>query len=165
MSSSDENQSDHQITRVSGPSKATSELINTTQVAKYKLDILSDHLALYHNENIANAISRFVRRHRSLQARILIKDSKPLRGLSHPLVTLAQKLPSKVHLRVLTEDALLQKASYCLADDALTYFDLEADSAGFSGIDRARVRQCREIFEQLWQNQSTIDPDLNLLTI
>lgn len=165
MPSVDESQSDHPITRFSGPSEASGALISTAQSAKYKLDILSDHLALYHNEDIIGAISAFVRRHRSLKARVLVKDSRALRGLSHSLVTLAQKLPSKIQLRVLTEDALPQKASYCLADEALTYFELEADSTGFSGIDRARVRQCREIFEQLWQNQSMTDPDLSQLSI
>lgn len=159
------NPANNLINRFSGPSEATCALVSTTQTAKFKLDILSDHLALYHNDDLTAAISRFVRRHRSLRARILIKDSRPLRGLSHTLVTLAQKLPSKVQLRVLTDDALPQKISYCLADETFTYFDLEADNTGFSGIDRARVKQYRENFEQLWQNQSLIDPDLSLLSI
>lgn len=152
-----------QLCRFESPTDAKAQLIATATSAQYKLDIVSDHLALYFDDAMAQAISHFVRRHRSLHARILIKDSRPLRGISHPIVALAQRLPSKVHLRSVTEDALPLKLSYCLADESLVVFDSEIDSIGFSAVDRARVAQYRERFEHLWQNQSYRDAELDRL--
>lgn len=165
MPTPNESQERESIERFESPSSAQHQLSQTITSAKYQLDIISDHLALFHANDITEAISRFVRRHRTLKARILIKDSRPLRGQSHSLIALAQRLPSKVHVRVISEEALPFKPSYCLADTKLTYFDSEADSTGFSGIDRARVRQYRETFEHLWQNQSLVDPDLTQLCL
>lgn len=156
---------DRNILRIESPSAACNQLISTAQRAKRHLDILSHALVLYDNDALQDALSHFVRRHRSLQARILIKDSNPLVGRSHRLVTLAQRLPSKIRLKTLDKDAPPLKDSYCLIDNSLVYFETEMDSIGFSADDPALTRHYRNSFDELWQHQSHADTQLSQLFI
>lgn len=140
-----------------------------TLVASTNLDILSHHLdkPLYAASPFVQAVSRLARRSPNSQVRILLRDSKPLQGSSHPLVLLAQRLPSRITLRTLQEATQNPETAYVISDRRrLVYFNSEADMVGFANYQAAAESQHQlDEFEHLWHSYSVADPNLARLNL
>ncbi|MBL1263311.1 GNAT family N-acetyltransferase [Methylomicrobium sp. RS1] len=111
-------------------------------------------LPLYGHPDIAAALRQFAIRSRDGCARIIIQDTARLRGQPHPVLELAQKLPSSFQFRTPSEPEDQQYASAYLFNDREGYlFRLFGDryagvwSSSLSG----RNRQLAEEFERCWQ--------------
>lgn len=109
---------------------------------------------LFDRTEVANALSALARRHRQTRVRILVEDTRPLIERGHTLVRLAQRLPSKVYIRKLTNDIETRAYSFLLCDrDHLLYRNDPEEYLGF--WDRkaaAEVKTLREIFNRAWEN-------------
>lgn len=135
-----------------------------THAANRTLDILSHHLEkpLYADEGFVEAVSRVARYSANSMVRILLHDSAPLNGTNHPLVFLAQRLPSRVIIRTLTEQPRNQDMAYVITDrKRLVYFNNESELVGFACYQAAAesAHQLTE-FEHLWERHSESDPNL-----
>ncbi|SEK20522.1 hypothetical protein [Ectothiorhodospira marina] len=73
--------------------------------ARRSLWLTSRHLdpAIFDDPAVVEPLSRLARHSRHVDIRILIQDSDPLRGTSHRLIHLAQRLSSRVHVRRMGE--------------------------------------------------------------
>tara|TARA_B110000116_G_C16585887_1_gene468386 strand:+ start:215 stop:715 length:501 start_codon:yes stop_codon:yes gene_type:complete len=128
-----------------------------------QLKILSHHLdaALYDSEAFCSALSALARRHRSCDIQILIKDSKPLIERGHQLIRLAQRLPSKVQVRLLSQETDNNQEAFMLVDaDGLLYKHDDKVMQGFANYAAGpEVKNLKPVFERLWQFS---EPDSNL---
>lgn len=141
-----------------------------------QLKILSQRLdpTLYDNDNFASAVSFLARYHRSSSVQILVKDTKPLIERGHSLIRLAQRLPSKVEIRLLKQETRQEPDNnamgFMLVDsDGLLYINDDnahrAETRGFANYAAApEMKSLNEVFQRLWQC-SEPDPNLRQLKL
>lgn len=143
-----------------------------TQVSKCTsryIDILSDHLEnpLFTEERFVRALSKAARRSRNSLVRILLRDSKKLHGISHPLVLLSQRLSSKIEIRALTEEPQKPDIGYLLSDaQRMVYFNNESEHIGFANYRAGpEAQNLLDEFDNLWHRHSKPDPNLKRLSL
>lgn len=144
-------------------------LKQVSQAANRTLDILSHHLdkPLYAHDGFVEAVSGVARYSANSMVRILLRDSAPLNGANHPLVSIAQRLPSRVIIRTLTEQPQNADSAYVISDrQRLVYFNDESELVGFACYKAAAesLHQLDE-FDKLWERHSQSDPNLARLHI
>jgi predicted GNAT family N-acyltransferase len=128
--------------------------------ARRSLGIFTPNLEypLYGHPDAVAAFRQFAIRSRDGCARIIVQDTSNLRGQPHPLLELAQKLPSSFQFRTPVEPEDQQYASAYLFNDRGGYlFRLFGDRyAGvWSPSLPGRNRQLAEEFERYWQRSQT----------
>ena len=117
---------------------------------------------LYGSPAMLEAIKRFAIEARGGELRILLQDpDAPLRE-GHGLIPLAQRLSSRIAIRVPQEEQDLQYAGAFLLDDSGGYLFRPIGSR-FEGTGNrhapGRQRQLRDYFDQIWE-RSLPDPRL-----
>lgn len=130
--------------------------------------ILSDDLApaLFDQEETAGELSRIARQGPPCEVRVLIKDSRHLRGSAHRVGVLHQRLVSSVPLRLLLYRPEHQVANFVLTDEnGVLFLPNAAEKLCFwNRDDRAFVRHLIAQFDELW-HKSGPDPELRSMTI
>jgi hypothetical protein len=120
-----------------------------------QIAILSRQLdeQVYATSAYVQALSDFVRSSRHCQVQILVKDTKHAIEAGHPLVRLAQRLSSKVHVRKIIQEPNNKEMGFILGDTAkLLYKNDDSTYRGFYNTAAPReVKQFREEFNYLWQ--------------
>ncbi|AEG01648.1 GNAT family N-acetyltransferase [Methylomonas methanica] len=132
---------------------ATLQLI---QGARRQLTIYSRDLeyALYGQPEIVEALKQLALRNRGGGVRIIIQEPANLRGQTHPLLELAQRLTSHFQIRTPVESEDLQYLSAFLLNDSDGYlFRLLGNryEGHWSPNLPARNRRLQEEFERVWQ--------------
>jgi hypothetical protein len=125
------------------------------QQSNRQIAILSRQLdeLVYGTNDYVQALSGFARSSRHCQVQILIKDTKLAIESGHPLVKLAQRLSSKIHVRKITQEPNNKEMGFMLGDTAkLLYKNDDSTYRGFYNSAAAReVKQLRDEFNYLWQ--------------
>lgn len=125
------------------------------QQSNRQIAILSHDLdaPLYGTSHSVQALLDFVRSSRHCQVQILVKDTKLAIASGHPLVRLAQRLSSKVHVRKMTQQPNNKEMAFMLGDTTkLLYKNDDSIYRGFFNSAAAReVKQLRDEFNYLWQ--------------
>ena len=144
-------------------------LTQLCKITSRHINILSSHLdpTVFADDNFVNALSAMARKSRNSLIRILLRDSKRLHGLRHPLVDLSQRLSSKIEIRALTEEPQKPDCGYLVSDiNRLVYFNNEETFQGFANYrGPAEVQHELEEFNNLWNRHSEVDPNLIRLSI
>lgn len=121
---------------------------------------------LFDRAEVASALSALARRHRQTRVRLLVRDTRPLIERGHALVRLAQRLPSKISVRRLTNEIETRAHSFLVCDrDQLLYRNDPEEYRGFR--DRkgaAEVKNLREVFDRAWESAEE-DPRLRQLFV
>lgn len=160
---------DRRVIRIDGSSDASAALITATEHARRTIDLFSHQLnpTLYSNEELVENISRLVRRSAQSKLRILLRDTRPLYGSNHPLLTLVNRVPSHAQIKRYIDGA--QNPNYgflCVDLKHLVYFSDEAVWNGFARRNaRAESRTQLDEFNTLWTYGSKVDPNLRHLTL
>ncbi|KUJ84722.1 hypothetical protein AWR36_003470 [Microbulbifer flavimaris] len=129
-------------------------LIDLCHRARREICLFSHHLDrdLYHREPVVEALSEFARRSRYARVRILIRDSDPMLQRHHRLLTLIQRLTSRIELKKLQPTVDTPDSEFAIADDGISL--LREDREQWIGVycpdDRVRTKRLREAFEQDW---------------
>ena len=131
---------------------ATEQLINA---ARRQLCIFSRDLdfKIYGQSAIAEALKQFALRNRGDGVRIILQEPANLAGQMHPVLALAQRLPSHIQLRA-PEEAEDQQylPAFAINDGGYLFRPLGNRYEGhWSPNLPARNRQLRDEFEQIWQ--------------
>lgn len=136
--------------------------------ARRQIDIFSHSLdyPVYNHAGTVAAISHMARAHSQAQVRILVRDTRPLVENSHRLARLAQRLPSKIQLRKLTEEPENTEMAFVLCDrDQLVYKNDDQEYRGFVNYAAApEVKNLRETFNRHWE-LARPDPKLRVLSL
>lgn len=132
---------------------ATLELIvkSRRQLAIYSRDL---EYSLYGQNEIVEAIKQFALRIRDGGVQIIIQDPTSIRNQLHPLIELAQRLPSRFSIRAPIEAEDLQYLSAFVINDCDGYlFRLLGNryEGNWSPNMPPRNRQLREEFDLIWQ--------------
>lgn len=137
--------------------------------ATRSIDIFSYQLArgLYEDKELLDAVSQLARRGAQARVRILVRDARSLQGNDHSLLTLVQRLPSRMELRVYAEGSPeTQMGFFCVDAANLVHFLDEANLSGYARREaRAEARQLLGEFDHLWLYGSRTDVNLRRLSL
>jgi hypothetical protein len=162
-------EADDQVHPLQHPSDALLFMREFASAALRNVDIFSHQLtaSIYGDVELTESISHLARRGAQTQVRILVRDTKPLYGTDHPLVRLAQRLPSHVHIRAYTEGASNALMGFFCTDAAnLVHFLDEPNLSGYARRNaRAESRHLLTEFENLWVYGSRTDMNLRRLAL
>lgn len=140
-----------------------------SQASTRDLRIFSTDLQrpLYATEPFLSAVSHLARQHRAASIKILIQNPTSVRGSRHPLVELAQRLPSKMEIRITTQDVEETDIGFVTAGArSIVFFNNESTYTGFVNQSApAEVKQHNEYFDTLWHRLSKNDPNLRRFTL
>jgi len=143
-------------------------LLLTCQQARRELAVFNPDLSapLYDRPEIEQAISELARNHRRARVRLLVEDTRVLAEQGHRLVRLAQRLPTKVAIRKLTNPLETKALGFVLGDRHQLFYqsDLENHQGFRHPDDRARVKTLQEIFDRAWETAEE-DPRLRRLSL
>ncbi len=138
------------------------------RAARRQVIVLSQTLSPHiYTNTVSEAISALARRHRQTRIRLLVQNTKHLRSIHHPLVALAQRLPSSIALHQLHEAPQHPDTGFAIIDQKhLLFFNDEAALQGFANYRAApEAKRYQEEFDSLWHNHSQPDPDLQTFVI
>jgi hypothetical protein len=127
------------------------ELVKQTNrhiaILSHQLDDL-----VYGTEDFVQALSNFARSSRHCEVRLLIKDTQPAIESGHLLIRLAQRLPSKILIRRMTQEPANKAMGFMLGDTSkLLYKNDESAYRGFyNQAAFPEVKQLQEEFNYLW---------------
>lgn len=162
-------EADESVQPLQHPSDALQFIREFAFSALRRVDIFSHQLSpgIYADAALIDAISQLARRGAQTQVRILVRDTKPLYGADHPLVRLAQRLPSHVHIKAYTEGANNAAMGFFCADASnLVHFLDEPNLSGYARRNaRAESRHLLTEFEHLWLYGSRPDSNLRQLSL
>lgn len=122
--------------------------------------------AAFDTEVMSDALSLLARRSRQTSVRILVADSRAITARGHRLLTLARRIPSKIHIQKLSEHPDWKDETIVIRDrDGVLYKPGGGDDRAFYEPDsRASTARHLELFDELWRHSSK-DPNLRSLHI
>lgn len=157
------------VVRISGPDESLRALRESIRSGRNTLDILTHQLtpALYADDEVVDAILALAKRTRRSKVRVLVQDTRPLHSGRHPLVQLAQRLPSRIGLRGLQEMPQDGAMGYAINDQqSVVFFNEEAELVGYRNDSAAaEARHLLNEFDHLWDRYSFVDPNLKRLAL
>jgi len=124
-----------------------------------------DHL-LFDREDVADALSAFVRSGPPTRLLVLIHSSSSVVSRGHRLVELARRLNSKIEIRKVPSELAVDRHS-CVITDERGYFllpDHETYQALANPYDPVQATRLAERFDYLWEHSET-DRELRTLRI
>lgn len=129
-----------------------------------KVYILSTILddSVYNTDEFRDALRDLVIQDRYCEARILVKDIKPVVEHGHRLLELARKLSSKVQMRKLNFVPRNSDQAYLIVDDTTLLYK-HADDTYKGYVDYAARPKCKlliEDFMNMWELYGEVDPSL-----
>jgi predicted GNAT family N-acyltransferase len=132
---------------------ATLQLIGKArrQICIYSTDL--EHV-LYGRADVVDALKQFAIHSQGGNVLIIVQDTLSARSQPHPLIDLAQRLPSAFSLRTPVEADDLQYPSAYLINDREGYLFRQQSSlyrGVWSPVMPSRNRQLSEEFERVWQ--------------
>jgi len=155
------------VIRLNSPQGFCQHLSQSTRCASRTVTLFCHNLnpLIWAQQQVVDAISAIARKSGNSRIQILLQDSKPISGRTHPLITLCQRLSSKVQIKVLNADIPAVDYAYGIIDNRqLLYFNNEALLNGFMNYCApAECRSLNEEFDRLWHYGSTSDPNLSQL--
>lgn len=138
--------------------------IKAVQGGRRQVHILSEVLdePLYSNDAFCEALHALVVQDRYCEARILVKDIKPIVEHGHRLLDLALRLSGKVQIRKLTVQPKNKDHAYLIVDtSALLYKHNDSVYKGY--VDYDNTPKCKLLIEEftgLWGMYGESDPSL-----
>jgi hypothetical protein len=115
---------------------------------------------LYHHRAVCDRFSQLAREQRHARIRILAQNTRGIAAQGHCLIELAQRLSSKVQIRVpATPELQSFSESWMIVDDhsLLRINNPERWKGSLTLHDRRVVREQLEFFDQAWENS---EPDI-----
>jgi len=138
------------------------------QQARRQIYILTPDLefGFYDQPMLVDQLSALLRHSRYTQAKVLIGDIKPAVGRSHALRDLAERLPSKIQMRVVNKDYPSSDNAWLLADNSGLMFRKDPHLyKGFVSFQHpARNQQLQQEFQRMW-DYAFESPELRRLGI
>ena len=131
--------------------------------ARRYIRILSPDLdrEVFDSDELRDAISRLSRRSRYSEIRILVSDTRAIVQRGHRLLELARRIPSLVHIQVLSEHPDLNDDVMVIRDmDGLLFKPGDSEHQGIYEPDsRAITEAYVEKFDEFWERSA---PDVEL---
>ncbi len=159
---------DNSVIRLNEAERFARHLSHMFDCGKRSAHILSTTLDPHlFTAEVADKISKMARRHRRIKIKILVQDTSALGSHHHPVVDLAQRLPSSITLHKLHAPPSTIIEGYTVVDQQhMVYFNDEKSLEGFATYRAGPESKTRlEEFTTLWEQHSTPDQNLSRLML
>ena len=138
-----------------GLSDFNDHALQIVQQSRRNIAILTAELdpSVYGTAEFTQALSNFARSSRYTQIQLLVKNTKIALESNHPLVSLAQRLSSKISVRKMIIEPNNKEMGFLCADtDKLLYKNDQSVYRGFANYAAGHeIKSLREEFNYLWQ--------------
>lgn len=157
-----------EVIRLNTPSDFSHHIEQIARTGSSEIIIVTNSLSQdIYSASVCDAFSRFARRSARTTIRVLVQDTHHLGSINHPLVQLAQRLPSSIEIRKLKEAPQNKQQGYCIIDTKrMVFFNDEENYSGFVSYNsRAEAQHQLDEFLNLWRYSSEADPNLSRLSL
>lgn len=130
-------------------------VLKLLSAAQNQISIVSRHLdaTVFSNREFIDNASEFVRRTKTSNIRILVHDTDPIVKNNHRILSLSQRVSSKIEIRTICNDFQQFNQSYLVADSIGYIHNLKSvlyeAEVNFSDIDRSK--ELMEKFKSMWE--------------
>ncbi len=159
---------DNSVIRLNNAQHFSQHLKHIFSCGKRTVYILSTTLnPKIFTKEVSDKLSKMARTHRGVDIKILVQDTSALGGYHHPIVNLAQRLPSAITLHKLHEPPYTISEGYAVVDQSfMVYFNDEKNEEGFATYRAGpESKTRREEFTTLWEQHSAPDQNLTRLML
>ncbi|MFT5082747.1 MAG: putative GNAT family N-acyltransferase [Lentisphaeria bacterium] len=156
------------IIRLQTAADFTRHLLRAIASGRRNLHISTLNLPSHiYTEAVAQALSKLARAYRESKVSILVSDTGLLSERHNAIVQLSQRLPSSIEIRKVNKEIEPNGEAYAIVDQRrMIYFNEEASPIGFASYNAAaEAHHQLEPFQRLWQHHSTVDPNLQRLSL
>jgi len=158
-----------QVLRVDSPAGFRHHIQSQVRFARRQVFISSKKLRddIFSNDVLIDALSLFTRSDRHAEIKILIHDKSSLKHRRLPIIKLAQRLSSKIQVKVLLNDNGDSESFVCCDKNTLVFFNNEDNPlSGFACYEaKQEALQRIEAFEHNWNHCAEHDPELSQFII
>lgn len=142
--------------RIAGIAELSRAALRLTETGQRELAIFSRELepGLYDDAAFVSQVSRIARSGRHARVRLLIREHDRLIKHGHPLVRLAQQLPSHVEIRMIARAHQHQVQGFLVVDDARVLYQPQAEvyEAKTCPHDRRWAHDLLAEFQGMWDH-------------
>jgi len=147
---------DHQVLRLKHSQDFIQHSINCMRASSRSIAISSEALRddIFTQTEFIDAIATFALADRHAHIRILTHTNKLYSRRSTKLIELARRLPSKINLKVVPPDSMIDLPKFIILDaNKLIYFNDENHLEGFCTYkSRTESKSLLERFDHVWQH-------------
>jgi len=130
-------------------------ILKLVSSAQNKISIMSRYLdpTIFNNEDFINNASEFIRRTRTANMRILVHDTDPIVKNNHRILSLSQRVSSKIQIRTICDDYSQYNKSFVVADSIGYIYNTKSDlydaEVNFNDTDKAK--DLADTFKNIWE--------------
>jgi len=130
-------------------------IIKLLSSAQNQVVIISRHLdaTVFNNRTFIDQASEFIRRSKTSNIKILVHDTQPIVKNNHRILTISQRVSSKIEIRTICNDYAQFNQSYLVADSVGYIHNNKADlydaEVNFSDSDKSK--DLMEKFNSIWE--------------
>ena len=130
-------------------------ILKLLAAAQNQVSIISRHLdpTIFNNESFISNASEFIRRTKTSSIRILVHDTNPIVKNNHRILTLSQRVSSKIQIRTICNDYAQFNQSCLVADSIGFIHNLKSDlyDAEVNFNDSDKSKELMETFKNIWE--------------
>ena len=130
-------------------------ILKMLSAAQNQISIVSRHLdpTIFSKQDFIEYASEFIRRTKTSSIRILVHDTNPIVKNNHRILTLSQRVSSKIEIRTINDDFAQFNQSYLVADSMGYIHNLKSDlyDAEVNFNDTDKSKELMETFNNMWE--------------
>lgn len=123
--------------------------------AQNQISIISRYLdpTIFNSEGFIDNASEFVRRTKTANIRILVHDTNPIVKNNHRVLSLSQRISSKIQIRTICNDFSQYNKSFLVADTTGYIYNVKSDlyDAEVNFNDTDKSKELAETFKNIWE--------------
>ncbi len=123
--------------------------------AQNQISIISRYLdpTIFNSEGFIDNASEFVRRTKTANIRILVHDTNPIVKNNHRVLSLSQRISSKIQIRTICNDFSQYNKSFLVADTTGYIYNIKSDlyDAEVNFNDTDKSKELAETFKNIWE--------------
>ena len=123
--------------------------------AQHQVSIVSRYLdqTIYSKHDFIENTSEFIRRTKTSNIKILVQDAQQIVKNNHLILTLSQRVSSKIEIRTICNDYAQFNQSFLVADSMAYIHNLKSDlyDAEVNFNDTDKSKELLETFKKIWQ--------------
>lgn len=131
-------------------------IVKLLSSAQNQITIISRHLdaTIFDKEDVIDTASKFIRRTKASNIKILVHDTQPMIKNRHRILTLSQRVSSKIEIRTICSDHSQFNQSFVIADSIGYLHNLKGDlyDAEVNFNDSDKSKELMETFKTIWEH-------------
>ncbi len=130
-------------------------ILKLLSAAQNQISIISRHLdpTIFSKQDFIGNASEFIRRTKTSSIKILVHDTQPIVKNNHRILSLSQRVSSKIEIRTICNEYAQLNQSYLVADSIGYIYNLKSDlyDAEVNFNDTDKSKELMETFKNIWE--------------